>query len=69
MNTRPCPLSPRQLECVKWISHGKTDWEAAQIMGISKFTVQRTLQCARQKAEAYNAPSLVATALRNGWIN
>ena len=43
------PLSPRQLECLKWTRQGKSAVDIAQILGISRFTVQEhlTQACAR----------------------
>jgi LuxR family quorum sensing-dependent transcriptional regulator len=45
----PACLSPRQLECLKWTRQGKSAADIAQILGISRFTVQEhlTQACAR----------------------
>lgn len=40
--TRPA-LSARQLECLKWTREGKSAADIAQILGISRFTVQEHL--------------------------
>ncbi|PWE56783.1 hypothetical protein DEM27_10495 [Metarhizobium album] len=64
----PCPLTPREIEAVQWLSAGKTDVESAEIMGITKHGVRRLLQNARLRSNTVNAPSLVAKAIRSGWI-
>ena len=45
----PARLSGRQLECLKWTREGKSAADIAQILGISRFTVQEHLAqaCAR----------------------
>jgi LuxR family quorum sensing-dependent transcriptional regulator len=42
-------LSPRQIECLKWTRQGKSAGDIADILGISRFTVQEHLAqaCAR----------------------
>ena len=45
-------LSPRELECLQWISEGKTAWECGQILGISEHTVRCYLEAARNKLNA-----------------
>ncbi len=63
-----CPLTPRQLECVKLLADGKTYDEIAIIIETTRFNVMAALQRARNSAEAYNSAALVAKALRKGWI-
>ncbi|HEX8568707.1 MAG TPA: LuxR family transcriptional regulator [Caulobacteraceae bacterium] len=43
------PLSARQLECLRWTREGKSAADIAQILGISRYTVQEHLAqaCAR----------------------
>lgn len=63
-----CPLTPREIEAVQWLAVGKTDVESAEIMCVTKYTVRRLLQNARLRSNTVNGPSLVAKALRSGWI-
>ena len=46
---RATRLSPRQRECLKWTSEGKSAADIADILGLSRFTVQEHLAqaCAR----------------------
>jgi LuxR family quorum-sensing transcriptional regulator LasR len=38
-NVLCAPLTARELECLKWISIGKTTWEISSILGISEHGV------------------------------
>lgn len=42
-------LSPRELECLQWVSEGKTTWECAVILDLSAHTVRCYLERARYK--------------------
>ena len=42
-------LSPRELECLEWASHGKSAWEIGCILGISRNTVAYYLENAKEK--------------------
>jgi len=42
-------LSPREFECLKWASQGKSAWEIGLILGISRNTVADYLENAKQK--------------------
>lgn len=55
-------LSPRELECLQWISEGKTAWECGQILGISEHTVRCYLEAARHKLNAVSNTHAVSLA-------
>lgn len=63
-----CPLTPVELEAVRWLAAGKTDVEQAEILHVTKHAVHSRLRNARLRTNTVNAPALVAKALRNGWI-
>ncbi|MCP4619258.1 MAG: hypothetical protein GY844_22825 [Bradyrhizobium sp.] len=42
-------LTPRELECMQWVALGKTDWEIAQVLGISAATVHFHVEGAKKK--------------------
>lgn len=63
-----CPLSPRQVEVVSWMAEGKTAAEIGIILGVTTYTVQTYIASAKDSAGAHKETSLVATALRKGWI-
>ena len=43
------PLSPREAECLRWIAHGKTDFEVGKILEISPRTVRFHINNAKNK--------------------
>ena len=52
LSARAAPLAQltgRQLDCVVLVARGKSDWEAAQILGISQATVHQHVQAAMRK--------------------
>lgn len=60
--------TPRQLEVIALISHGKKLREIAPILGISFHTTKRHMKDIFERTDTVNSSHLVATALRNGWI-
>ncbi len=42
-------LTARELECMQWVGLGKTDWEIAQVLGISASTVHFHVEGAKKK--------------------
>lgn len=40
-------LTPRQRECLQWVAAGKSDWDTAQIMNISRTTVHSHVEAAK----------------------
>lgn len=62
-------LSRRELQCLRLVALGKTDWEIAKILGLSIETAHQYVKRARA---AYGSPSraqLVAYGLRDQWIS
>ncbi|WP_376767374.1 helix-turn-helix domain-containing protein [Paludibacterium denitrificans] len=39
MFTRSVTLTPREKECLSWVSAGKTSWEIARILNVAEATV------------------------------
>ena len=64
-----CPLSPKDVEIVRWASWGKTTGETAEIIGLTHASVRTRMFRAVEKCGAVNATSLVAMAIRNNWID
>lgn len=64
----PVRLSPRELECLKWASEGKTAWECAMILGLSQHTVRCYLESARYKLGASSNTHAVSIAHRLGLL-
>lgn len=61
-------LTDRQRECVMWAARGKSDWEIAQILGISEETVGEHLRHARERYGVGKRTVLAVHALFDGTI-
>ena len=54
------PLTPREIDVLRWIAEGKTKWEVAQILKVSKHTVGEHIKKAREKLNATNQTHAIA---------
>ena len=61
-------LTPRELECIRWASAGKTSSETAVIIGRSVETVRLHMKNAISKLNATNRAQAVANAMHLGLI-
>lgn len=61
-------LTQREIECLAWVSEGKTSGELAEIVGLSEHTVNHYLLSATRKLDSVNRTQAVAKALRYGLI-
>ncbi|WP_436125305.1 helix-turn-helix transcriptional regulator [Aminobacter sp. LjRoot7] len=61
-------LTPRELECLRWASAGKTSSETSIILGRSLETVRLHIKNAIAKLDAANRSQAVAMAIRLGLI-
>lgn len=64
----PVVLTERQRECVIWAARGKSDWEIAQILAISRETVIEHLRQARDRYGVGRRTLLAIHALFDGTI-
>lgn len=62
------PITRREAECLAWVARGKTDWEIAQILGISDRTVESHINNARQKTGADTRAQAIMEAWSRGWL-
>lgn len=62
-------LSERELECLEWVSFGKTSWETAMILGVSERTINFHLLNACRKLNVYGRQAAVALALRHNLLH
>ena len=67
MTTKPL-LSGREVQCLEWVSRGKTSWETATILGLSERTVNFHLLNACRKLNVYGRQAGVAQAMRLGLL-
>jgi len=62
-------LSRRELECLRLVALGKTDWEIARILGLSEHTAHQYVKRARAAYDAVSRTQLVVYGLRDDWIS
>jgi LuxR family quorum-sensing system transcriptional regulator CciR len=61
-------LTPRQLDCVVLAAAGKSDWDAAQLLGISDQTVHQHIEDAKRRYGVATRLQLVVRALFDGQL-
>lgn len=62
-------LSRRELQCLKLVALGKSDWEIARILGLSPHTAHQYVKRARAAYDAVSRTQLVVHGLRDDWIS
>jgi LuxR family transcriptional regulator of spore coat protein len=62
-------LTGREVQCLEWVSKGKTSWETGLILGLTERTVNFHLRNACAKLKVYGRQAGVAQALRLGLLN
>lgn len=65
----PPRLSPREIECLRLLAMGKTDWEIARILGLSIHTAHQYVKRARAAYDTISRTQLVVYGLRDAWIS
>lgn len=60
---RERPLTPRELEVLRWVAEGKTNWEIGRILRVSENTVRFHLKNINYKLNASNKYHAVAIAM------
>jgi LuxR family quorum sensing-dependent transcriptional regulator len=61
-------ITSREMDCLLWAAEGKSDWEIATILGISRSTVLKHMRSAREKLDAVNRTHAVVKAQRCRYI-
>jgi LuxR family quorum-sensing system transcriptional regulator CciR len=61
-------LSRREVQCLRLLAAGKTDWEIARILGIAVETAHHYVKSARAAYDVVSRTQLVLHAMRDGWI-
>lgn len=64
----PGCLSPRELEVLRWLLNGKSNWDIGKILHISEYTVKNHVQRILKKLNASSRQHAVAKALESGII-
>jgi DNA-binding CsgD family transcriptional regulator len=63
------PLTPQELECLRWCKEGKTNWEIGEILAISEKTTEFHLGNAMRKLGANNRITAVIMSIKRGIIS
>ncbi|MBU9435108.1 LuxR family transcriptional regulator [Burkholderia multivorans] len=63
-----CPLTPRESECLKWLTNGKTSWEISKILICSEATVNFHVSNILKKLGVVNRQQAIAKSLMEGWV-
>lgn len=74
LRSRPVPpqrprLSRRELQCLRLVALGKTDWEIARVLGLSIETTHQYVKRARAAYDVVSRTQLVVYGLRDAWIS
>ncbi len=59
-------LTKREIECLKWVAAGKTDWEISQLLGLAAPTVHFHVERAKKKLNTKTRAQAVALMVLYG---
>jgi LuxR family quorum sensing-dependent transcriptional regulator len=62
------PMTAREIECMRWVAVGKTNWEIGQVLGISQSTVHFHVESAKKKLNKTTRTEAVAVLVLHGLI-
>ena len=62
-------LSPREVTILNWMKNGKTNWEIAQIIGLTERTVRFHVESIFSKLDVSSRTQAVAVAVQHGLPN
>jgi len=62
-------LTPREIEVLKWIASGKSDWQIGKILKISDKTVNYHVENMKRKYGVSTRIQVVAKAVHQGKID
>jgi DNA-binding CsgD family transcriptional regulator len=68
LEIKPALLNKREKEILYWVAKGKTAWEVATILTLSRRTVEWYINQARTKLNATTMTQAVAEAIKRGKI-
>ncbi len=61
-------LTTREIEVLRWIAHGKSDWQIGQILNISDKTVNFHVENMKRKCGVATRIQVVVKAVHEGKI-
>jgi DNA-binding CsgD family transcriptional regulator len=62
------PLSPRELQCLRWVLEGKSDTDIAKILSISHTTVHYHIESVKKKLGVRTRTQAAATMMALGYL-
>jgi DNA-binding NarL/FixJ family response regulator len=62
------PLSPREMEILTYVTHGKSNKEIAQALNISQQTVKNHMTSILRKLNVEDRTQAAVAAIRHGWV-
>jgi LuxR family quorum sensing-dependent transcriptional regulator len=66
---QPLPqLTDREVECLQWVSLGKTDWEIGELLGVTKATAHFHIEQAKRKLGVTSRVQAVSLLLLHGML-
>jgi DNA-binding CsgD family transcriptional regulator len=66
---QPLPqLTDREVECLQWVSLGKTDWEIGELLGVAKATAHFHIEQAKRKLGVTSRVQAVSLLLLHGML-
>jgi len=68
VETGTIPFTKREVECIRWVSKGKTSWEVSKILGVSERTVNFHIQNCMKKTNSVNRQQVISKCLLSGVI-
>jgi LuxR family transcriptional regulator, quorum-sensing system regulator CviR len=68
LSNRVKGLSPREMTVLMWMKEGKTNWEIAQIVGVTERTVRFHVEGIFAKLDAKSRTQAVAVAMEHGLL-
>lgn len=67
-NPAPVNLTAREMDVLRWMAEGKSNWEIGVVLRISEHFVDKVARQLRVKLNATNRAQTVAIALRQNFI-
>lgn len=62
------PLSARETEVLHWLCNGKSNWEIAQILDLSPYTVKNHVSNILEKLKANNRQHAATKGVELGFV-
>jgi DNA-binding CsgD family transcriptional regulator len=67
-SSAPTPLTPREVECLRWVLKGKSDTDIGKILGISHTTVHFHIERVKKKLNVRTRTQAAAMVMTLGYL-